>query len=135
MELVLGKLREKLLGRGHTVSVAEQLQQLLPVDIAVQPNPDPATRPHVRRREKAIRGGFDHQTLIYGLRFTPHRISPRAVVSVGVSVHREDLILHAEGRLAPCLYLVRLWEGECQLSDARERVARLRLNQWTVVVS
>jgi len=40
MELVLGKLREKLLGRGHTVSVAEQLQQLLPVDIAVQPNPE-----------------------------------------------------------------------------------------------
>jgi hypothetical protein len=53
------------------------------------------------------------------------------VVSVGVSVHREDLVLHAKGRLSPRLHLVSFGEGECQLSDARERVARLRLNQWT----
>ena len=78
-----------------------------------------------------IRGRSDHQTLIYGLRFAPHCVPPGAVMSIGVSVHREDLVLHAKRGLAPGLHLVSFGEGESQLSDPREWIARLRLNQWT----
>ena len=45
------------LGGDHAVGVGEQLAELIPVDVAVEPDAEPATMPDVRRPEERVRFG------------------------------------------------------------------------------
>ena len=59
----------------------------------------------------------DDNLLLFG------RTSAAVVVRSGRE-HREELVLHAKGRLAPRLHLVGVGQGEAQLSQADERPGR-----------
>src|SRR4029453_8272719 len=97
--------------------------------VAVQSNANPAARARVRRNEESIGVRVDHDGLISRRGFAPDRRTSGAVMVLGVRVHGEHLVANAERGLAPCLDLVRLGQGETQLSASSEWAGR-HLDEW-----
>ena len=46
-ELIIPYLLEQFFWRRHSVAIAEQAEQLLPVDISIQPHSNPAAGPYI----------------------------------------------------------------------------------------
>src|SRR2546423_3631117 len=122
--LVVLRERQKLFRCCHSVTIAQQILQLLPVAVTVEPDADPAAGSHVGRREETIRRGIDHQTLIHGFRLAPNRVTTASMVGIRVRVHCEDLVLHSKSRLSPRLDFVGFRKSEANLAQARKRAWR-----------
>src|SRR4030095_12774006 len=109
-------------GRGHAVAVLENLGDLVPIDLAVEPHADPAFVADVRRVEELVRVGVDEGFLRTRARLAPHCDAVGAVVVV--VVHGEELVADAKGRFAPSFLLGRLRQCETDLAQPGEGIAR-----------
>src|SRR5687767_3375664 len=107
--------------RDEPIRILQNRRRLLPVRVPVEIDPDPAARPHVRRTEEPVRVLVNHLRLIRARRLAPHaRPAAAMMVSVG-RIHREHLVLHAKGRLAPRLDLMSLRERQADLPEPSQR--------------
>ena len=114
--LVVFQQRQKFLRRGHSVAIAQQVLELVPVAVAFEPDANPTAGTNVRRREEAIRSSVDHQALVHRLRLAPNRMTAASVMVVCVRVHGEDLVLHPKCGLAPGFHFMGFWKREAKLA-------------------
>ena len=101
------------LRRHEAVAAFDERGNLAPVRLPVEPHADPALGPDVRRHKEQLRVGADQHGLAAGRRLAPHGDAPVAAL-----FHGEDLVAHAEGRVAPRLLLLRFREGEADGAQA-----------------
>src|SRR5207302_10957022 len=81
--LVAFELLDQPLRRDGAERVLDDAADLVPVEIAVEADAEPAPMPHVRRHEELVRVGVDEQLLVAGRGGAPDREAPVAVVLVG----------------------------------------------------
>src|SRR4051795_3018759 len=114
---------EERLRRHSGVGILDRPRDLVPVQPAVQPYPDPAAVAHVGRAEVVLGLGA-HERVLHPLRRGAPQRQPSVVVMVVVEHHERLYVAHEEGRLAVREALGDLGEGEADRADALERRRR-----------
>src|SRR3954451_4992882 len=110
------------LRRDRQPRVLDDAGDLLPVEVAVEANAEPAAVADVRRHEVVLGRGVDERMLHALGRGAPQRQAP--VVVVVVVVHDEAaLVADEEGGRAVAGALARLRQREAQLADASSATA------------
>src|SRR5829696_3401153 len=112
-------LLHQLRRRDLDVSVLEDPRELVPVELPVEAQAEPAAVPEVRRTEEPLGVGLDEHLLNAALGRSPQRERPVAVVVV--QDHREGALVPDEkGRVTVAQPLAGLRKGEAELADAIE---------------
>src|SRR5690606_2255143 len=103
--------------RDGPVRVLAQLGDLVPVRLAVQPYPDPAAAPDVRRAEVPLRRGGDQRLLRAGRRRADQVREVVLVVAVLPEAGERDPVTDEPGRRAVAGPLGDLGKGQADRSD------------------
>ncbi len=122
---------DQLLRRDHAVGVLADPGDLVPVEIDVEADADPAAAADVRRAEEPVRLGFDQRLLRAGRRRAPEVREVVAVVAVVPQLHEHLLVADEPRRRAVARPLGHLGERETDRAHPVDQRHRARSDRYS----